>query len=169
MDWLHAELIVTERLSLEPLRVEHADSMVAVLAGASLYEFTGGVAPTLDRLRSRYAAQSVGHSADGSQGWLNWVVRLAATDDPLGFVQATVTLDGSVLVADLAWVASPAWQGRGIATEAARAMIDWLRSKGVSHFVAHIHPDHQASMGVARKLGLSPSLAEKDGEVRWES
>ncbi len=138
MDWPHAELIVTERLSLEPLRMEHADSMVAVLAGASLYEFTGGVAPTLDRLRSRFAAQSVGHSADGSQGWLNWVVRLAATDDPLGFVQATVTLD-------------------------------WLRSKGVSHFVAHIHPDHQASMGVARKLGLSPSLAEKDGEVRWES
>ena len=36
--------------------------------------------PSLDQLRERYRRLVVGHSADGSQQWLNWVVRLAADD-----------------------------------------------------------------------------------------
>jgi hypothetical protein len=34
-------------------------------------------------------------------------------------------------------------------------------------FTAHIHPDHVASIGVARTLGLSPTSTVVDGEVRW--
>lgn len=169
MDWPHAERIASERLILEPLGVVHAGSMVAVLAEPSIYEFTGGLAPSLDALRSRYAAQSLGHSADGSEGWLNWIITPRATDEPAGFVQATLTQKNSTVVADLAWVVTPAWQGQGIASEATRAVVDWLRSKGVDHFVAHIHPGHQASMSVARNQGLHPTFDEKDGEVRWES
>jgi hypothetical protein len=36
---------MTERLTLEPLRPEHADEMVAVLGDPALYEFTGGTPP----------------------------------------------------------------------------------------------------------------------------
>jgi RimJ/RimL family protein N-acetyltransferase len=114
--------------------------MVAVLADPSIYEYTGGEAPTLEHLHGRYAAQLVGRSADDS-----------------------------VLIADLAWVVTPAWQGQRIASEATWAMIGWLRSKGISHFVAHIHPDHQVSMSVARNQGLHPTGIAKDDEVRWES
>jgi RimJ/RimL family protein N-acetyltransferase len=169
MDWLHAEPIASERLILEPLRPAHADFMVPVLAEPSLYEFTGGHAPTLDALRSRYIAQSVGRSADGSEGWLNWIITPRATDDPAGFVQATLMQKNSTVVAELAWVVTPAWQGQGIASEATRAVVDWLRSKGVDHFVAHIHPRHHASMSVAWNQGLHPTFDEKDGEVRWET
>jgi len=37
------------------------------------------------------------------------------------------------------------WQGQGIATEAARALISWLGTQSVNTVIAHIHPRHQAS------------------------
>jgi len=142
--------------------------MVEVLADPALYEFTGGESPGLDELQVRYAKQTEGHSADLSQWWLNWVVIQRKSGIPVGFVQATVENDGSALVADLAWLISPRWQGQGMASEGAEAMVTWLRSNGVHRFTAHIHPDHQASMKVARYQALRPSAAEKDGETRWE-
>ncbi|MFI5080697.1 MAG: hypothetical protein ACHQCE_06480 [Streptosporangiales bacterium] len=35
--------------------------------------------------------------------------------------------------------------------------------------VAHIHPGHLASQGVARAAGLSPTGDVHDGEVRWSA
>jgi RimJ/RimL family protein N-acetyltransferase len=113
---------------------------------------------------ARLRRQVAGASPDGGQGWLNWVLRIA--DGPaVGTLQATVT--GSS--AELAWVVGTAHQGRGYAGEAAVAVRDWLRSQGIEEFTAHIHPDHAASAGVARRLGLVPTAARQDGEVRWAS
>ena len=35
-------------------------------------------------------------------------------------------------------------------------------------FTAHIHPGHEASMGVARHVGLRPTDIIEGGERRWE-
>ena len=169
MDWPATEPISFARLLLEPLSVEHAPAMMAVLAEPALYDYTGGETPSLKLLEKRYAAHAVGHSDDGSQWWLNWVVLLRSIGKPVGYVQATVEEDGSSLVADIAWVISPNWQGRGIASEATRAMVTWLRSNGVHRLTAHIHPNHQASMKVAQNQALHATSSQKDGETRWES
>ncbi|TFD73494.1 GNAT family N-acetyltransferase [Cryobacterium gelidum] len=169
MDWPATEPIISLRLLLEPLSVEHAAAMIEVLADPSLYDYTGGEIPSLKLLEKRYAAQTVGHSEDGSQWWLNWVVIERDIGKLVGFVQATVEDDGSNLVADIAWVISPNWQGQGIASEAAQAMVAWLRSHGVRCLTAHIHPDHQASMKVAQNQALHATSSKKDGETRWES
>jgi RimJ/RimL family protein N-acetyltransferase len=162
--------IETERLRLEPLRVEDAPEMAGVLADPSLYAFTGGTPPTLDDLRRRYAAQVVGRSADGREVWLNWVVRRLSDGDAVGYVQATVE-EGS---ADIAWVIGASWQGRRFATEAAAAMLAWLVSPepggaGVGAVTAHVHPEHAASAAVARHLGLQPTDVVEDGEVVWRA
>ncbi len=140
-------VIVTERLRLAPLTVEDADEMSTVLGDARMYEFTGGGPPSLDQLRERYRRLVVGHSADGSQQWLNWIVRLAADDVAVGVMQATVEADGSS--ADVAWEVGVPWQGRGIASEAARAVVEWLVGQGVGTITACIHPEHHASGRVA--------------------
>jgi RimJ/RimL family protein N-acetyltransferase len=57
-------------------------------------------------------------------------------------------------------------QGHGYAKEAARCLVDLLRAAGWT-VVAHIHPGHLASQGVARAAGLSPTAGVHDGEVRW--
>ena len=41
-------------------------------------------------------------------------------------------------------------------------------ASGVTRVVAHVHPDHVASQGVAAGLGLTPTDRVDDGEVEWE-
>jgi RimJ/RimL family protein N-acetyltransferase len=167
--WPTAEPIDTTRLSLEPLRVDHADEMAAALDDPRLHEFIGGVPAAVDELRARYARQVVGHSADGREGWLNWIIRRRDTGHPAGTVQATVRRTGPRVRADVAWVVASGHQGQGIASEASTAMVAWLRTHGVDEVAALIHPGHTASANVARRLGLTPTDDFEDGEVRWVS
>lgn len=159
------ERLTTERLDLVPLRAEDAASMVGVLADPALYAFTGGEPPGLEELQERFARQVTGRSADGSQTWHNWIVRWRATGEPVGFVQATWTV--ATRVADVAWLTGTSWQGRGLAAEAATAMIDWLWRRGAAAVTAHVHPDHHASAAIAARIGLAPTDIVEDGERLW--
>ena len=169
MTWPAPEQIETERFFVEPLSVSHADEMVGVLADPSLYEFIGGEPPTGDDLERRYEAQCVGQSGDGSQWWLNWVIRTKTSGRLIGFVQATISRESTDLSADISWVVAPEAQRKGAATAAAHAMIGWLRLQSVGTFAAHIRPDHAASITVAKRLGFAPTTTIDNGEIRWES
>jgi RimJ/RimL family protein N-acetyltransferase len=167
-DWPLAPVLRTERLSLEPLRVEHADEMAAVLDDRRLYAFTGGSPSTLDELRQRYEQLATTWSADGHQRWLNWIVRDLSGGDAIGVMQATITVDGDSVDGELAWIVGARHQRRGYAREAAHAMAVWLRAHGARTLVANIHPDHEASIAVARRLGLrADGHPRQSGEVRW--
>ena len=169
-----AEPIATARLDLEPLQVGHAGEMAALLDDARLHAFTGGSPASAAELSLRYTRQVVGHSADGQQGWLNWVARLRE-GAAVGYVQATVTREPVVadagvdreMIAEVAWVVATAYQGRGLAGEAAGGMGRWLADHGVAVLVAHVHPEHLASAAVASRLGLLPTEVSVDGETRW--
>lgn len=153
--------IVTARLRLTPLTERDAPEMVGVLSDTELYRYTGGEPPDLVELSSRYRALAAG-SGRSDEIWHNWIIRLDQA--AIGFVQATQEATHS----DLAWVVGTPWQGRGYATEAAGAMKTWLAEQGVAAFSAHIHPDHEASMRVARSIGLAPSGdVDDDGEQIW--
>jgi RimJ/RimL family protein N-acetyltransferase len=165
---IDAPRLETLRLTLEPLRVEHAEEMVPVLADERLYAFTGGTPPTLEELRERYVRQASGRSPDGVERWLNWIVRRREDGAAIGFVQAAISEDPSPVTAVLAWVLGARFQGLGYAREAALALAEWALSIGVPRLVAYIHPGHTASMAVARALGLAPTEARVDGEVVWE-
>lgn len=141
--------------------------MVAVLADPAIYAFTGGEPPGLEQLRARYAYQATGMSSDGHEHWLNWVVRERVTGRAVGFVQATIEIGTGV--ADVAWVVTPSCQGRGLAREAAAAMVAWLREdERTNGITAHVHPEHHASGAVAAAVGLEPTARSLEGEVRWE-
>lgn len=166
--WPAAEPLDAARVRLEPLTVQHAREMVDVLALPAIYEHIGGAAPSAIQLEERYSRQVAGHSADGRQGWLNWIVRRRDTNEAIGFTQATLTCNGGNLAADVAWVVAPRHQGAGFATEAAKAMCGWLRSRGVGLLVAHISPANDASIGVAHHLGMHLTEVIVDEENRWE-
>jgi RimJ/RimL family protein N-acetyltransferase len=160
-----ASTIRTTRLELAPLVVDDAEDMAVVLGDERMYEFTGGAPLPVDQLRERYRRLAVGRSADESELWFNWIVRLAADGVAVGVVQATVAADGSS--ADVAWEVGVPWQGRGIASEAALVIVDWLVARGVGDIRACIHPDHHASAQVAANVGLTPTPEIVDGEVVW--
>jgi len=170
MEWPTATPIETPRLTLEPLRVEHAGEMHPVLDDPALHAYIGGEPPTADQLRRRYAIQASGHSPDHSQGWLNWIVRERETGAATGTVQATLTRPAdSRLRAEVAWVIGAAHQRRGYAREAAGAMVQWLRGHGAETITAHIHPEHRASIAVAAHLGLTATNLVEGGEIVWRA
>ena len=75
--------------------------------------------------------------------------------------------DGAT-IAELAWVVGTAYQGRGLAGEAARAVRDAVLAAGATTVVAHIAPGHIASESVARGVGLVRTDQVHEGETRWE-
>lgn len=165
---IEAGSIETGRLCLVPLAVGHADEMAEVLSDPALHAFIGGAPHSAPALRSRYAHLVAG-SPDPPQTWWNWVIRVRAQQCLAGTVQATVTAEGRGEVAEVAWVVGTPWQGRGIATEAARGVLRRLREQDVRVIRAHIHPDHHASAAVAAAVGLRPTGHRHEGEIRWES
>lgn len=170
--WPAPAVIETARLTLEPLRVEHAEELAPLLDDERLHEFIGDHPAPLEELRERYRRQVRGHSADGTEGWFNWIARLrptsgAAVGPAVGTVQATLyDVDGAA-AAEVAWVIATPYQRHGHATEAAAGMVGWLREHGTQVVVAHVHPEHAASIGVARRLGLAATDVVVDGETRW--
>lgn len=162
-------MINTARLTLEPLRVDHAAELAPALDDAELHRHIGGQPATLEQLHSRYEALVMGHSPDGAQGWLNWVVRRRGTGAVVGTVQATLDRAAGGMSAGVAWVIALPYQGQGFAGEASDGMVGWLRQQGVHRVIADIHPGHKASIGVARRLGLTATDVVVDGEVRWSS
>jgi 2,5-diketo-D-gluconate reductase A len=83
----------------------------------------------------------------------------------VGTVQATLHGEPGCTTAEIAWVVAMPYQGQGYATESAAAMSDWLLRHGVDVLVAHVHPEHRASIGVARRLGMAPTSVMVDGEL----
>jgi ribosomal-protein-alanine N-acetyltransferase len=78
--------------------------------------------------------------------------------------------DGAV---EIAYGVAPGYQGRGFATEAARALTEHaLRSGEVSHVLAHTLPEPNASTRVLAKCGFAfvgEVVDPEDGPVwRWE-
>lgn len=166
----HAVLLGT-RLELEPLRVEHAQEVATLLDDPGLHTYIGGQPATLAQMQERYRRQVVGRSPDGSQLWLNWVARRREDGRAVGTLQATVTegtagQDGATV--EVACVVAPAYQGQGYAREAAQVMVTWLRAQGVVMVLAHVHPQHAASRGVAQAIGLMETTTIIDGETRWQ-
>jgi RimJ/RimL family protein N-acetyltransferase len=177
----------TERLNAEPLTVAHSLELAAALDDPELHEFTGGSPLSATAMAQRNARLATRRSADGTQVWANWVLRLRDTGEAIGTLQATLPAAGpavdpaadpatgaagaagavgAVGVAEVAWVVARSAQGRGYASEAAAWLVSRLRQAGWT-VVAHIHPDHAASQRVAAAAGMSPTDRVVDGEVRW--
>jgi RimJ/RimL family protein N-acetyltransferase len=180
-----AATIRTQRLVLEPLAVHHADEMAPVLDDRRLHAYIGGEPLTLEELRARYAHLVAGPAPFHQEYWLNWIVRRVRDGQAVGYVQATVTpaapgftvtppSAGSTVtpgpprhVASVAWVIGMPYQGFGFATEAARALLDWLAAHGIRDVVATIHPANRASEAVATRIGLRATGETSDEEIVW--
>lgn len=137
-----------------------------MLGDERLHEFIGGTPPTIAELRERYA-RFVAGSSKPNELWLNWVVRRRSDEQPLGTVQATITTTEGQSTANVAWVIGMNWQNQGFASEAARALVNWLSQNGADDVIACIHPNHRASAVVATRAGLRPTEEERDGEQVW--
>jgi RimJ/RimL family protein N-acetyltransferase len=145
--------IITPRCVLEPLTRSHAPALYAQLADPAIYAFIDEAVPqSLEALTRRYAMLEGRHSPDGTQHWLNWVIRLPE-EGAVGYVQATVYANRS---ADIAYVLAPHLWGRGLARYATAAMLRELADAwGVVRFFARAERANARSLRLLAGLGFA--------------
>ena len=151
-----------EGLTLEPQVAAHAGELYAVIADPTLYEFIDSKEPASEAaLRERLTKLETRLSGDGTEHWLNWVVRTAA-GDVAGYVQATVTPDHA---AEIAYVLGRAHWRRGYGFIASRLMIEELRQRyGATRIMATLDPANTASLALLKKLELGLIWEDVPGE-----
>ena len=163
--------LTTDDLILEPQVASHSDVMFDVLSDPAIYEYESEPPASREILRERFLRLETRHSGDGTQQWLNWVVRLAA-GPALGYVQATVRRDRTT---NIAYVFASRYWGHGYATRSVQAMIDELAAHyGVCQFDAIAKRRNERSLRVLARLGFALAAADErvrrgidDDEVLW--
>jgi len=173
-----AEPIRSERLDLVLLSEPLMDAIVAgdgrvaqVLAGFTLAEelFSGdpGDVAYFSMRRNQVLRDA---------SWAPWSQRAIVLRDENVMI-GTATFHGPPGVddtstpgaAEAGYEVFPAYRGRGFATEAARALIDWAhREHAVSHFISSVAPENLLSRRVNEKLGFVPTGRIVDGELIFE-
>lgn len=139
-------------LTLEPQTAAHADEMFAVLCDPAIYAYENQPPRSLEWLRARFARLEARRSPDGSEQWLNWVIRLPS-GELIGYVQATVRPEGR---AAIAYELSSAHWGRGLARQAVDAMIAELVARyGVRGLTATLKERNLRSLRLLERLGFS--------------
>jgi RimJ/RimL family protein N-acetyltransferase len=128
----------------------------ALWGDAAVMEHMGGKPLTLEECWARFL-RYIGHWSVLGFGY--WVVEERETAEfvgEVGFANFKRDMEPSVGdLPELGWVLVPAKHGKGYATEAAKAALDWGRKHFQSNeLVCLIHPDHEASIRVARKCGF---------------
>lgn len=141
-------MLETARLVLRPSLEADLDAWSAMMADESVARFIGGVQPRTTVWRGLmanagcWALRGYGMFSVVERGSGRWIGRIGPLF-PEGWPDREI---GWALVRD-------AW-GRGYATEAAAAAIDWtLQTQGWERFVHLIDPANAASAKVATRLG----------------
>jgi RimJ/RimL family protein N-acetyltransferase len=149
----------TERLKLRGHRLDDFVGCAEMWADATVTRFIGGKPLSEEEAWTKFLRYA-GHWSLLGFGY--WVVEEKATGKfvgEIGFADYKRYIELSLSGApEIGWVLATAFHGKGYATEAARAVVEW----GDSHFeqantFCIIAPDNLASMRVAEKCGYRQS------------
>ena len=150
--------IATDGLRLEPQVVAHAEEMFVVLGDPAIYQYENSPPESLAWLRNRFARLESRQSADGSQTWLNWVIRLPS-GELIGYVQADVYADGR---AAIAYILNSAYWGRGLARRAVQAMmVELTNHYAAKRFSAVLKRENFRSSRFLERLDFALATAEQ--------
>jgi [ribosomal protein S5]-alanine N-acetyltransferase len=160
--------LTTERLVLRPMAEEHLDAFAALTADLETMRWLGSEA--IDRAETwRRLAYHVGHWE--LRGFGHWAVELRGSGEFAG--NAGLYRPEGWPGIEVGWTLAPEHRGRGYATEAARAAVEWgWRELGLDRVISLIRPENERSAAVARRLGMTDSGERFDfhghQHVVWE-
>ena len=151
------EMLETERLVLRMFRESDTDAYADMVADPEVMRFFGGE-PASRAEAWRNMAMIVGHWH--LRGYGMWAVEEKATGEMVGRVGCWNPEGWPGL--EVGWTLRRRFWGRGFATEAARAAIDYAFPElGRTRVISLIAPENVNSIRVAERLGERP-------EGEWE-
>ena len=151
----------TERLRIRPYREEDAGGLHDVFGSPEVMRWTPSapskdVAETAARL-----VRTMAFTARQPAGLGLWALELRSTSEFLGQV-GLFPVEGKGPEVEVAYELAPRAWGRGYATEAARALVEYgFGEIGLARVVALIVPDNVRSRRVAEKLAM-----REEGQAR---
>lgn len=147
-------LLETDRFLIRPFVLDDAQVVNARLdSDPRQMQFTGSL-KTLEETRESLRRQ-IDWTAAHPQGLGKWAVVDRRDNGIVGWI-ALVPLPNRPMDVEVGYITSPAFWRQGVATEAARAIVrHGFEKLGLPIIYAAIHPDNQASIGVALKLGMA--------------
>lgn len=153
----------TPRLELRPLTAGDAVQWHAVVWGdaeVARWLATRGAIP-IERLEQFMADRGLLQWQEHGFGvWLVFDRDSGALGGHCGLI---INEPGRV---DLVYALGRAWWGQGLATEAARAVVDHaFGALGIDHLVATVFPGHDTSVRVLDKLGFEPAGTDSMGDA----
>jgi RimJ/RimL family protein N-acetyltransferase len=162
-------------------RITTARLVIRPLARADITEFTryrnlADVARFQDwpLPYTRDLAHELLDGIDGTNGPTTdvWVqLAIAREQDDVLVGDLAVWLDAQGALAVIGYTVAPEHQGRGYATEAAGALVDWLIGTGVHRIAATLDPGNFASARVLERLGFRYTGTARSAAFvrgRWE-
>jgi RimJ/RimL family protein N-acetyltransferase len=144
-------LIETDRLRLRRYRPDDVEELAAMFADPEHMRFypttftreqtQGWVADQLERY--------------GRDGFALLIAEDLATGSVVGTCGPAIRLVQGASEVEIGWHVRPGWKGRGIATEAAAAVRDWVfENLQVDHVISLVRPENLPSARVAEKIGM---------------
>ena len=142
----------TERLTLRAFREDDVPAMFELLQDPDVVRFVGDRrVPTLQETW-RSVAGWLGHWA--LRGYGQWAIEERSGGNLIG--RAGIINPAEWPGAEVGYLLGRSWWGRGYATEAAGAAMDWgFEQVGFEDLLSLIDPDNHLSIGVATRLGES--------------
>ena len=142
----------TDRLILRPLSEADAPALLELLGTGDVLRYFPNPAPP-DRARvDRIISHHLNMWADLGRGW--WALELRAQPGLIGC--AGLEFLPETGETEVAYLLGRAYWGQGLATEAARAALNYgFETLGLTSIVGLVHPENRASSHVLEKLGLT--------------
>ena len=146
----------TERLDLTPMTLPHVEaelqgpSALGLLLGAAVPD--GWPPGEYDADALKFFEERLREGGAAVEGWYGWYAVLREENVLVaagGYVGPPV--DG---VVEIGYSVVDAYQGRGVASELVRALVERAWTKGVTRVIANTLPDNVASQSVLRRCGF---------------
>jgi RimJ/RimL family protein N-acetyltransferase len=160
--------LLTERLRLRRSRPEDAEAIAAYRSDPEVGRYQGWERTDTEGIRADIE-QMAGRSPGEPGGWVQLSVEERETGGLVGDVGLSPA-DGEAGVVKLGYTMAPAFQGRGYATEAVGALIDYAFDRlGADVVRAYASAENAPSIRVAEKVGmqLMERFEGRDGEHVW--
>lgn len=147
-------ILETERLTLRELTDADHERLYAIYRDPEVGRFLGGPPPPFGEYMRRVHQTWPGYYR--KHGFGLWAVDRKEDGEMMGRIGLLAQeVDGEREV-EVGYALGSAFQGRGYATEAARACRDWaFRALGVPRVISLIVPENERSIRVAERNGMT--------------
>jgi RimJ/RimL family protein N-acetyltransferase len=144
-------LASTERLLIRRFRPDDTAAFAAYRSDPEVARYQSWEAPVPEPEAARLVAE-FGAAEEGVPGWFQYAVELRAAGTLIGDVGICLHDNGKQ--AELGFTLAPAHQGKGLATEAVRCVLNRVFDRGIHRVSADCDARNTASARLLERLGF---------------